>query len=779
MTWRLNLTAKLLAFLLVAGVAPLILLGVTAFEFSKRVIIEQAELENARLLASLASYLKLYQDQIEDLAANIAGNTNIGSTLFNSSFQITNSFDALETKAQMGYALNNYVRIKGLVSINVFARNGARFQVGESLDVSDVDPALVQQLLQETQQMRAPVLWRGITDNLNTRSKHTKVINVLRAIQHFSPATGQSDVVGVLVISLNNDIMRGFLESAPLPEGTQLLELDSHGFIALHSDEARVGQPMLPALLQLVRAPTPVRQLVLDGQDMLMRVSATGQRQSQLVVLSPRRPLTEKVNQLALLTFGLVALAVLCTLALAWYFARTVVRPIGVVSEGFRRIAFAPHAQHEPLPIGAAPDEIARLIDGYNNHLQALQIQAAAAEELRLAKTAAESANLAKSRFLATMSHEIRTPMNGILGMAQMLLTPNLQPKVRDNYVRTILSSGQTLLTLLNDILDISKIEADKIALEAVLTNPAQVLADIQALFANSAKAKGLSLEQHWQGPVGQHYLLDTHRLRQMLSNLTGNGIKFTTHGSVRIEGRELSREGDWAELEFSVTDTGLGIAPEQQTLLFQPFSQADSSTTRRFGGSGLGLSIVRSLAQLMQGDVGVSSTQGEGSRFWFRIRVTVTDEQLASPSSGLMPLPDTDTPAEPEQRAVGGRVLVAEDNPVNSMVIEALLTQLGLDIRLVSDGQQALDVVTAGENPDLILMDIQMPVMDGYSATEQIRQWEALHNKPRVPIIALTADAFEEDRQRCFAVGMDDFLTKPVAMDALRTAISQWLTLA
>jgi len=413
---------------------------------------------------------------------------------------------------------------------------------------------------------------------------------------------------------------------------------------------------------------------------------------------------------------------------------------------------------------------------------QDISEQMANESNLRAAQQQAEAANLAKSRFLATMSHEIRTPMNGILGMAQLLLMPNLQASQRSDYARTILSSGQTLLTLLNDILDLSKIEAGKFQLESTAFAPDALLHETYNLFAGAAQAKGLQLDSQWQGTSDQRYLADAHRLRQMLTNLVGNALKFTRVGQVHMEATELERNAGSALLEFSVTDTGIGVAGDKLDLLFKPFSQTDSSTTREYGGTGLGLSIVRNLAKAMGGDVGVSSEPGRGSRFWFRVLVrTLADAH----ESRQVPRPLKNADAVSEEVQLSGHVLVAEDNQVNCTVIESLLAQLGLTVTLVRDGQEAVetimqmatvDGVAQPLQPALILMDLHMPKMDGYTATERIRQWEADWQRSRVPIIALTADAFEEDRQHCLAVGMDDFLTKPIVLGALKLALSRWL---
>ena len=378
--------------------------------------------------------------------------------------------------------------------------------------------------------------------------------------------------------------------------------------------------------------------------------------------------------------------------------------------------------------------------------------------ELLRARDAAEQASRVKSEFLATMSHEIRTPMNGILGMAELLKLSGLTGDQLD-YVRVLQDSGNNLMAILNDILDFSKIEAGRLELDIGPVMPAALASEVVQLMLPRAREKGLMLDLELEDGVPEFVQADAMRLRQILLNLVGNAIKFTDSGNITV-----SLQGG-EQLRFAVRDTGIGIPASAMPQLFQPFSQADSSITRRFGGTGLGLAICKRLADAMQGRLGVDSVPGEGSCFWLELPVSGDSEPLvpALPAAALV-LP----------RWPGRRVLVVEDNAVNARVVLRLLEACGIEARQAENGQVALDVLFGGDPGqwDLILMDIRMPVMDGLVATRQIRAGE----ERRCPIVALTANAFDEDRTAALAAGMDDFLAKPLVFAELEKVLRRFL---
>jgi signal transduction histidine kinase/ActR/RegA family two-component response regulator len=464
---------------------------------------------------------------------------------------------------------------------------------------------------------------------------------------------------------------------------------------------------------------------------------------------------------LAALMFGLTT--VVLSSFLGWRLGRTLSRPVVVMAQTMRRMA------EGDLEVKAPRTHTATELGDMAQALEAFRTNARERLEAEAGRRAAEKTAQDRSDFLAVMSHEIRTPMNGVMGMADALARSPLSPEQRA-MLSILTTSGSTLLALLNDVLDFSKIESGRFEIERLVFDPRALVGDVCALFAAEAEKKGVAMTVRLPETLPT-LIGDPSRIRQVLHNLLSNAVKFTHSGDIIVDVAPVSRSGDAVTLVIAVSDTGIGITPEVQARLFQKFVQGDASTTRAYGGTGLGLAISRELARLMGGDIEVVSRAGVGSTFSLTLQVEAAAEQAseaATPSEA-----SSAVMAEPDSSAAPLRVLAAEDNANNRQVLGILLELVGAETTFALNGAEALERWEA-DHFDVVLMDIQMPIMDGLTATRAIRAREADTGRARAPVIAVTANAMAHHVQECLAAGMDAHISKPIRAAELFDTISR-----
>ncbi|MEO5821626.1 MAG: response regulator [Vicinamibacteraceae bacterium] len=563
------------------------------------------------------------------------------------------------------------------------------------------------------------------------------------------------------------------------------------------ADYSRAGQRAPESLAGSDGVTTSGREFAV-----IRSVTLTGQSVGRVYVRSNLQQLEARIWRTVSITTVVFVLSTALAVGLGHRLQRPIAAPIQMLSRAAKRVS-STRDYSLRIEDDTSVEEISVLVATFNDMLAQIQVRdlelqrhqehleeqvAQRTAQLTEAKDRAEEGSRAKSDFLANMSHEIRTPMNGVLGMVELALDGSM-PAAQRADLQTIRGSAESLLVIIDDILDFSKIEAGQLSVDPVPMSLASLARMVVESFELRAHQKGLTLRCELAPDLPPAVRLDPGRLRQVLVNLLGNAVKFTSQGTVTLA---VGHQGVLADgrvaLTFAVRDTGIGIAPARLEAIFQPFTQADTSMTRRFGGTGLGLTISSRLVALMGGWLNVNSTERVGSEFMVRLPAEIAKEGEIGPASDGPPrlLPADVVPAPPEtveERAATAlghqlRVLVAEDNPVNQRITQHLLRKRKLSVTLADDGRQAVDAFQAGRF-DLVLMDVQMPEMDGFEAVAAIRALEHAQGRPHTPIVAVTAHAMVGDREKCLEAGMDAYLSKPLRRQLLFELVDELLGVA
>ncbi|GAA5181293.1 hypothetical protein GCM10025771_27910 [Niveibacterium umoris] len=710
MKLRVNISLKLTGFLLLVSVVPLIFFEFTTNNVALSAIEQMASRYSMELLANQTDYLNLQMDQVENLASNIGSVEEINQALA-AADDIANrdqTFDYLATQARIGYILSGYASLKGLVSIDLFTRKGVQFHVGDTLDVSGARNAQREQMFNAALAADKSIVWFGVEDNVNGMSTHRRVVVAGKVIKRADPVKLDLAPVGLLLVNYSTEYLHQHFSRINLGAGAYLLVVDGRRRLLFHPDQSLIGQPLLPGFSDLLKGLRGSVPLNLDGHDVLVNYVQVPDKDWYVISVIPQTTLNAPMTRVVQ-TGGIALLVSLIMIAFfIRLYRRQVVEPIRRISDGFRDFQANRLEPGARLEMPKSLDEMTDLVKWFNAFLDTMAARKEAEAQLLDAKEQADRANQIKTEFLANMSHEIRTPMNAVIGFTQLALdTPRLEDARQ--FVFKAKRSAESLLGIINDILDFSKIEAGKLQVEQVEMQLDDILAGQRDLFSASFADKGLELVFRVSPRLPRLVVGDPLRVRQILQNLISNAVKFTESGQVLVSVSVTREDAGQLDCRFVVRDSGIGISEDQLPRLFQSFSQADMSITRKYGGTGLGLAISKRLCQLMGGDMGADSQPGVGSEFWFSVRFGTAPVQA----------PDAWPPFQ-------GRVLMAVDD--NDDVLAALDEAFGdTGATLLA----AVDLPTCRERllhdcraapPDVLLIDANLGDESGETVAAAVR---------------------------------------------------------
>lgn len=820
---RPTMTRNVIGYIVLISFVPLISLGTISYWISRSSINDKVKNYTTELMKEKKNYLNLLMRDVESLMMSLSSQDDILNALKNTSdpTKADNDYERLATQAKIGYILSGYINLAGIISIDLFSPDDIHYHVGETLVSGEIQQSFKDQVLAEAAQNRRSVIWMGIVDSLNTNSDHPKVIAAVKIIKHFDSQSAEENLSGFLAISYDPAVLnQNFQRRGQIDQIDQI-------FRVIDQQHRIVSDPMLNMIGKLLDAPlesemasqSGLLHRQMEGQDVLIQYDHLEDSNWMLLSFINTAQIDEQAWSIAKNTIFATLISMALAIVFIIYFSKRVVSPIKGITDRFKAIQDGKPESDLELTT-TSKDEIGDLVWWFNTFLKSLSEKRRTEEELRTAKETAEKmgkelaksnedlsqalemanrmvietelATAAKSHFVANMSHEIRTPLNSIIGMADLLADTELTQEQRE-YVNVFISSGENLLKLINDILDFSKIESGHLSLENIEFNMLELVSDIGTILRVQCINKGIESSWSLDPAIPERLLGDPGRLRQILMNLIGNAVKFTEKGEITVSVLLVSStesDVDTSDIkiltfEFCVRDTGIGISEEKLHTIFDAFTQADPTITRRFGGTGLGLSISKKLTELMGGCLSASSQLGKGSEFRFTIQLQAlsyirSEMPNVGSTNGSPPIPSRSTPRVPLsldtlESLPAQRILLVEDNEMNINLIRMILKNTGWQLTIARNGQEALEHHQK-ESFDLILLDMQMPVMDGHTATVFIRQREACGNCPRVPIIALTANAFKEDVEKCLAAGCDAHLSKPIRKDNLLITIKNFL---